>query len=214
MLIHVVPQLYLPIHGPFTRVRLLSAAIPETGWQHEESALYVGRPYPNKGYRVGCASKPAKAALGLLVETDTFMPRYTTIMEWEVDGVTVKHIVEHTVLDTEHDAVSDLMVLRYGSDEWQSRYPNIYHDKSPLMVQPVADILPAALGGTVRGGDTQDTIGGNGLIQERLERFSVPTIERWRLTFPAEEAFDIGPLPSLVDHQTVSTPPGAPHAHR
>ena len=137
MLIHVIPQIHIPRHlGPLD-VRLLTIGIPEIGWQRNEEALRVGRPYPNKGYIIGYAAARTRAAVvGLFVETPDFVDRYTVIARWGIAGgvngdITLTHTVEHTVLDTEYDAVSDLMLLWYGNDTRPSRYPDLYADNPP-----------------------------------------------------------------------------------
>ncbi len=204
MLIHVIPQIHIPRHlGPLD-VRLLTIGIPEIGWQRNEEALRVGRPYPNKGYIIGYAAARTRAAVvGLFVETPDFVDRYTVIARWGIAGgvngdITVTHTVEHTVLDTEYDAVSDLMLLWYGNDTRPSRYPDLYADNPPVLIQPVMDLLLDSEGGTRRGGDSQDKLGPDGLIVERRERFSLPTLERAR--FAAPFAFALGVrFPSLVD---------------
>lgn len=201
MLIHVVPAFYVPAPLAPLRARLLSVAIPELGWQREGGALRTVRPYPNKGYWVACAgpSKGSPHTVGLLIETQKPVGRYTVIARWDVGAAGVTHTVEHTVLDSEHDAVSDSMVLWYGEHEGLgSRYPAVYANQAPVAIQPVMDLLPVALGGVERGGDVRDVMGPNGFIVERLERFSVPTIERDRLAAPFFLATGARP-PSLVD---------------
>lgn len=200
MLIHVVPAFYVPAPLAPLRARLLSVAIPELGWGRAGTALRTGRPYPNKHYWVGSAAGRGAAPVGLLVETRTPIARYTVITQWGDDGVvTATHTVAHTVLDSEHEAVSDLAVLWYGEQGgFESRYPALYAGQAPMAIQPVMDLLPVALGGVERGGDVRDVIGPNGFIVERHERFAVPTIERARLAPPFFAVVE-GPPPSIVD---------------
>lgn len=184
MLIHILPEIVGP---PDVSVRLIDLRIPEMGWRLEGAGLKTGRPYPNKQYRVGYRASRAqsRATLGLLLETESPIETYTVEAIWEIEGRRVTtHRVEHTILDQEYDAVSDLMMLWYGTDSsagsWANRWPTPY-THPPVVLQPKMDICDAAHGGSIRAGDVTDTITPDGFVTQRIERFTVPTLERARL---------------------------------
>lgn len=202
MLIHIIPQIYIP--GPIP-VRVVRVDIPELGWSWEAPSLQCGRPYPNKGYWVGYHNSKARATIGLLLETPGPLARYTVETEWELTLGTswiATHRVEHVVLDQEHEAVSDRTLLWYGQtgpqgQTWKPRWPSVYHDYAPVMIEPRMDVFADSL---TRAGEIRDTLDPEGRILRRTERFQVPTIERERL-FDTNSIGDRGDrMPVLIDH--------------
>lgn len=181
MLIHLVPKLYEAAFAVDSEI--VDVSIPECG------LILIGgkditarRPFPNKRYLVACRKVGQKAMVGLLVDVEGWLPTYTVITRWLVDGEMIIHFVEHEVLDQELDAVSDEMVLWYGQHgrDWQRRWPACYQE-APVARQPSMDVASALIGGTKRPEGVRDVVDDGQRVLMREEFFKLHTIERGRL---------------------------------
>jgi hypothetical protein len=200
MLIHLSPRLYLAFRNETPAVDLVDITIAELGMQLRGGVdLATRRPYPNKNYVVACKKMGQKAINGILIETPSHVEKFTLVARWAINGSPILHThrVEYTVLDCEHDAVSESMVLWYATcaslGSWQSRWPGELAYPAPVHAQPRMDLWPVDLGGAERKGrQLVDVLAPNGLIVERSEQFSLPTIENGRLSSRFEKR-----LPSM-----------------
>lgn len=188
MLIHVLPKLYVPLAGAIDLpVRLVDLTVEEMGLVlRGDRDLTIRRPYPNKCYWVGCRKVGQKAIAGLFIESEHFLSNYTVVTRWAVNAdMVLTHRVEHVVIDSEFDTVSDLMTLWYGSGgslgDFGARWPECYAGKPPVSVQPRMDVLAPSRGGSKREVELRDVYSDSGVVVRREEWFMVPTIERERL---------------------------------
>lgn len=215
MLIHIVPKLIEP-DFPVTSA-IVDISIPECG------LLLVGgkditarRPYPNKRHLVACRKKGNKAIAGILVEVEGHLSLYTAITRWLVNDEIITHVVEHTVLDQELDAVSDDLTLcrpHYGT-EWQNRWPACYAKEKAIFRQPTMEVVIVESASTTpkpahRNDVTYDRGIGwtdsehfpelestRGIIL-RFEPFQLHTIERERLL--CDRSHDLFRIPAISD---------------
>jgi hypothetical protein len=198
MLIHIVPKLFEP---PFAvESEVIDVSIPECG------LVLIGgkditarRPYPNKRYLVACRKVGQKAIDGIFIEVDGWLESYTVATRWLVDGEVITHIVEHTVLDQDFDAVTDSMVLwsgRYGTD-WATRWPDCYANEPPVRRQPSMDVLTSLMCGTRRPDGTRDVVDSTQRVILRTEFFQLHTIERERLFGPGNGAPGLERIPDV-----------------
>ncbi|MEQ9530603.1 MAG: DUF6012 family protein [Haliea sp.] len=199
MLIHLTPKLFInprhidPQHD--ISCELLDIQCPELGLcLHGGEDVVACRPYPNKGYHVARRKVGRKAVNGLLVQTNEFLSAFTLTTRWNVCGdpdqgnraQVLTHRVHYTVLDDEHEAVSDCMLLWYGRDwgdrHWPSRWPADMKGP-PVRWEPRMDLVP----GCRRQIPHRDFMDKRrlgplvGFIREREETFAVPTLEPERL---------------------------------
>lgn len=124
MLIHVVPRILLA-RNPGAHCSLIDFSCPELALVLREGEdLTVGRPYPNKTYLVGRRRVGRRAVDGILIETPNFVPEFTTITRWAVDGDRIlTHEVKHIMLDEDHDAATESMVLWHATDKAGREFP-------------------------------------------------------------------------------------------
>src|SRR5690606_18872723 len=90
---------------------------------------------------------------GVLVHTPEVLSTFTLTTRWTVYGdpdqgnpeQVLTHRVHYTVLDDEHEAVSDCMLLWYGRDwgdrHWPSRWPADMNGP-PVRWEPRMDLVP------------------------------------------------------------------------
>jgi len=183
MLIHIRPRFY----GPFRNVAIIDLKVDPLGLNLSGDDLQVGRPYPNKEYRVACRKLPTRKALdGILIEAPGFAESFAYTARWAVEAsLVVTHRVDYTVMDEEFDAVSDSMVLWYACPaefgRWRDRRPDWCrnHATPPLEAEPVVEIEPLIAKGVRSREDLVDRV--TGCIVLRHESFSIPTIERERV---------------------------------
>jgi len=195
MLIHITPKLFRPAELAFIRKCILSEIhISELDMTLKHGIdIDTRKPYPNKNYFVGCRKVGKKAIDGLFIESPTHLSSFTVISKWLLDDErTVIHQTNYQVVDDEFDTVSDSMMLWHATCEslgnWGSRIPNNMkpssseniQDVAPVNLQPRMDLLPAK-----RKGEFEDQISSDGIICNRKEIFTLPTIEKGRF-----EAFD------------------------
>lgn len=199
MLIHIVPKLFEP---PFSvESEVIDVSIPECG------LVLIGgqditarRPYPNKRYLVACRKIGQKAIDGIFIEVDGWLESYTVATRWLVDGEVITHIVEHTVLDQDFDAVTDSVVLwsgRYGTD-WATRWPDCYANEPPVRRQPSMDVLTNLMCGTRRPEYVRDVVDSTQRVILRSEPFKLHTVERDRLLGLAKHAQTFERLPDIT----------------
>lgn len=183
MLIHIVPKLFEP---PFAvESEVVDVSIPELGLVLDGGKeITARRPYPNKRYLVACKKTGQKAISGIFVEVDDRLETYTVITRWSVNGEVITHVVQHEIVDSDFDTVSDDMLLWsswYGTT-WQQRWPECYKgDPTRRGREPSMDVLTHSDGGALKPADVQDVVCGGQRVIMRFESFAQCTIERERL---------------------------------
>lgn len=193
MLLHVRPRLLLP--RSFEKGELLDLTIEPLGLRLRGGAeLATRRPYVNKRYFVGCRRKGQKAIGGILIETRRHVSEFLYTARWAINAATlVTHTVAYKVIDDDFDAASDSMVLWYGSGPelggWSNRWPENLKGIPPVKAEPKMEIEPRPEVSRI-----VDTLDRDGCVVRRHEEFSMPTIERKRIT---DRVIDDEKLPSL-----------------
>ncbi|EIU1443789.1 quorum threshold expression protein QteE [Pseudomonas aeruginosa] len=160
MLIHFCPRLLTPA-GFDLPCELIDIRIKEFDLHLLGGRDVVARhPLPDKRYHVACRKSGCKAVNGLLVDVEKHVPLFTVDTRWSIDAeVVLRHRVEYVVLDAEHDAVSDYMLL------WCDEVPNYFLGQStPAMQVPLMELMR-----------------GNALQTERQDMFRLPTLRSERL---------------------------------
>ena len=179
MLIHITPTLFLAFHN--YSCELVDLSVKEFGLVlKNERDIVARKPFPNKHYLVACRKTGRKAVGGILIESPLQTDSFTVITRWAVSAsLVVTHKVNYVVMDRDFDAVSDNMMLWGEISQYVKKWrcPNFVNGTTPSRAQPRMDIYPASLSGAERDGDVKDIIK-NGLIIERNEVFSLPTIEK------------------------------------
>lgn len=184
MLIHLTPQVYA--HHATEPCSLIDLSCSELGlFLKGGKELTARRPYPNKDYLVACRKVGQKAMNGILIETESPIREFTVVTRWAVAASHIAtHRVRYIVLDEEHDAVSESMLLWYGTSEcaggFESRWPGITDHGTPARTQPRMEVFPRL----DRCGEFSDLANEQGALIERSEVFRLPTIERERIMNP------------------------------
>jgi hypothetical protein len=181
MLIHVIPRILLA-RAPIAHCSLIDFRCVELDLVLREGTdLTVGRPYPNKTYLVARRRVGRRAVDGLLIETPDYLPEFTTVTRWAVNGDRVlTHEVQHILLDQDHDAATESMILWYRSGhagrEFLSRWPKHANYGAPVFTQPLMDLRSSD-----RHGKCEDTVDASGWLTRRRETFVMHTVERDRI---------------------------------
>lgn len=192
MLIHVTPEIYLPLDKG-NQCRLLDVSVPEMGLLLCDGyELTARRPYPNKGYLVACRRTGRKAMRGILISAEYSPSVFTVTTRWLYRAKEVlTHNVQYRILDNDYDAVSDSMCLWSSCGTWTNRWPEWAAKLSPMQAQPRMS-LDSNDG---REGDIRNVVSTYGLLLERSEVFPLHTIESERL-FDSHSLYgDRMPLP-------------------
>jgi hypothetical protein len=184
MLIHIVPRFFTGNHN--IPVQLIDVAVEPFGIVLRQGVeLAMRQPYPNKCFYVACRKTGRKAMNGLLLDIGPArVNEFEVVTRWAVyaDEV-VTHRVRHLVLDDQFDAVSTDMTLWHAMCEdlggWESRTPPLPATASPASHMPRMAIMPDDR--EQRTGDVVDKWNQAGMIKERQEAFSMPSIQRERL---------------------------------
>lgn len=184
MLIHITPRFFTGNHA--IPVQLVDVAIEPLGLVLRDGEdLAMRQPFPNKRIYVACRKGGRKAMNGLLIDTGAVrIKEFEVVTRWAVfAGDVVVHRVKHVVLDEEFDAVSTDMVLWHAMCEslggWEPRTPALPDNASPATHMPRMAIMPEDR--DQRTGDVVDKLNAAGIIKERIEVFSMPTIQAGRL---------------------------------
>lgn len=184
MLIHITPRFYTGNYA--IPVQLVDVTIEPLGLVLRDGVdLAMRQPFPNKRIYVACRKVGRKGVNGLLIDTGAVrINEFEVVTRWAVfaDDV-VTHRVKHVVLDEEFEAVSTDMVFWRAMCEslggWESRMPAMPANASPASHMPSMAIMPED--GGRRTGDVVDKLNRAGIITERREVFSLPTIQPGRL---------------------------------
>lgn len=191
MLIHLTPRFYLQYSD--VQVDLVDIEIPELGVTLKNNVdLMVRTPYPNKKYKVVCRKKGQKAIKGFLIETDKRLDDFTVIARWSVTvgGGEIKTVVSHTthfhVIDSDYDAISEYQIIWSGfyNTPYASRLNEEQKKWIPAGDQPRMILLEKDDSEGARFNQRYNHINHDSLITERVEFYTVPTVERERLTTP------------------------------
>jgi hypothetical protein len=182
MHIHLTPR-YLNNYQD-VEVKLVDFSIPSLGVHFCEGKELVARkPYPNKCYLVACRKKGNKAMDGIILSIDKWQEKIAVITRWAVNAeIIAEHIVHYDVLDKEFNAISDDPVNWYGlhKSKYKNRFPRgLYPDLAPVSIHPRLEVQ--------RNPDSKykksvvDKRLSNGIIVQRVENLSVPSVEFGRL---------------------------------
>jgi hypothetical protein len=176
MLIHLIPHVIVsPAEGP---VELVDVSCLELGlFLKGGKDLKALRPYPNKHFHVACRSAGIKAMNGILLETQQMIRDFTVTTRWAIAGRVATHRVRYLVLDEDHDALTEHMLLWGDDGRGNSRWPENCGYGSPVASQPKMNVRPDL----ERVGDVRDILNENGLITERYEVFKLHTMPRARV---------------------------------
>lgn len=184
MLIHITPRFFTGNYA--IPVQLVDVTVEPLGFVLRDGVdLAMCQPFPNKRIYVARRKVGRKAMNGLLIDTGAVrIKEFEVITRWAVfAGDVVTHRVKHVVLDEEFDAVSTDMTLWRATCEslggWESRMPALPENAYPASHEPCMAIMPEDRGR--RTGDVSDKLDGAGMIKERHEVFSMPTIQPARL---------------------------------
>ena len=184
MLIHITPRFFT---GDYKiPVQLVDVIVEPLGLVLRDGVdLVMRQPFPNKRFYVACRKVGRKAINGLLIDTGAVrINEFEVVTRWAVfAGDVVTHRVKHVVLDEEFDAISTNMVLWHAMCEslggWESRMPLLPANASPASHMPRMAIMPEDR--NQRTGDVVGRLNAAGIIEERREVFSMPTIQSGRL---------------------------------
>lgn len=182
MRLHLVPKIlnkYADVTAELVRID-----IPEIGLILEgDKDVVTRRPYPNKQYQVACRKKGSKAITGIFVEVDEHLSHFTVETLWNLKGPgrelnALVHRVLYTVADRDFGAISDDHVLLHGRDNFKPRAIGRIEADRPVDSQPRMDVI-FDHGEHGRGviADITDKYLSSGVLVERDERITVPTIE-------------------------------------
>jgi hypothetical protein len=180
MLLHIRPRLYSPFRDI---TKLVKLGIEPFGVEFGVGELRTGRPYPNRRYAVGCLRRGRKALDGVLIETPKDVDEFRCTARWAVGAeLVVTHRVDYKVIDHDFDAASDSMILWHGTTSgWADRFPTEVKGIALVKLEPMMEIEPREDPDNRRL--NRDLMEG-GWIVNRHESFSMPTIERERITKP------------------------------
>jgi hypothetical protein len=206
MLLHLHPRLY----SPFKKVELIDLEISPLDLQLVGGVdIATRRPYPNKRYAVGCRKQGKKAINGLLIETAKPLDEFLVVARWLIQAsLEVTHCVHYRVLDHDFDAASESMLLwaaslQEGGRITEDRTPAWAKSATRVRGEPMMEVIAATSVDHARQ-DILDEVAG-GWIISRCETFSIPTIDRERITKP--EFGDRMPPLSAVFHERMPSRP-------
>lgn len=125
------------------------------------------------------------------------MQEFTAITRWAVDGDrVVEHRVKYVIVDQDHDAVTDYMVLWSGMSNGLGGFCSRVLEPSAVHVthKPRMDLVQGD-----RKGEVEDRLDGRGRIIARSEVFKMPTVERERVLFKnSSSLFDRMPTAEMA----------------
>lgn len=183
MLLHIRPRIFSRY-----RVALIELEVSPFGLHLAGGIdLATRRPYPNKWYSVACRKLGNKAIDGILIETGAPLDELHTTERWAVEASTVvTHRVHYRLLDHDFDAASDSTQFWYACcaelGGWSDRWPDGARNRNrpPIKYEPVMEVEPGLSQQQRLSKDVIDVQ--SGWIVVREETFSMPTIERERIT--------------------------------
>jgi hypothetical protein len=183
MRLHLVPKIFNKYAD--VTAELVSVEVPEIRLTLVAGIdIVTRRPYPNKAYHVACRKKGRKAITGLFVDVEEHLANFTVSTTWKVNKKdTLVHKVIYTVADRDYGAVTDDHVLINGFRSFQCRSIGRLEIEAPVHTQPRMDVIFD--GGAHSRDGSVDILGfysSTGMLIERHERITVPTIEVERLS--------------------------------
>lgn len=181
MLLHIRPRF-------FTRyqVALIDLEISPLGLHLRGGVdLATRRPYPNRWYAVACRKLGTKAVDGILIETGGRLDELDMTARWAVEASrAVTHRVHYKLLDHDFEAASDRTLFWHACGAelggWSDRCPDGTGHRSPTVFEPRMEVDPKLSSQQRWSRDIIDIR--SGWIIAREETFSMPTIERERIT--------------------------------
>lgn len=197
MLIHLTPSFFMTRPTPVDIARII---VPEINLHLSGfgETVKARTPYPNKCIVVATPRSSRRNCNGLFIETPAFLPVFTVICHWMVGNRQITHQVTYTVLDADHDAASDDMLLWSGFQRWPDRVPACHAASIPAKAQPrmrawqegpTSPDVPSGVS------SEEDADPETGWVFERRQTFAIPTLERERITDPEKHL--PAPMPQL-----------------
>lgn len=184
MLVHITPRYYLKYAD--VQVDLIDVMVPEFNLVLKDGVdITIRTPYINKLYKVVCRKKGKKAIDGIFIILDGFVEYFTVITRWAVNGEVATHKVHYHVVDNEFDAVTESIMLwsSFSNTEYKQRTPVSSMEWVPATDQPrmvtVATDNESSREETIYNYEDK-----KGVVIERTEFMSLPTVEESRLTEP------------------------------
>jgi hypothetical protein len=181
MLLHIRPRLFSPFHVELVDMEIKTLNLCLKGGVD----LTTRRPYRNKHYAVACRCEGRKAIDGIFIETSGAVQEMHYTARWAIQGAFVAiHEVYYTLLDGEHDAASDNMVLWYACDpKFGDRWPVWARDLAPVDAEPRMEVVPSRTTDRPKKPGYADDVRDEqlGWIVRRRQTFPMPTLERERI---------------------------------
>ncbi len=180
MLIHITPRLYQPFLD-VSEPKLERIELPELDRVLTPNRDFIIRaPHANKKMLVACPKREEKQ-IGLCFKVDNYISTFTMNAQWRaLDGTTLNHVVQYNLEDSDFDTTSDDIFLWgrliNGAGHFGNRTPAALRVFSPHQLRPTMEIVP--LNFHLHATDTRDS---RGIILERQQSLTMPTIERHRL---------------------------------
>lgn len=187
MLIHLTPKILM--RHPKETCRLLDFSCEDFNLQLIGGRdIIANRPYANKLFQVVAPANGHNGINGILVDALGPASKFTTVTRWELSaGHIVSHIVNYQISDYVYDTASTEVALWYPK-----MAEGIYFEPrrpvsgaavtTPLaaVTTPLMETCPSLENpGVIRRQDVVDEKEG---LVERHEDFTMPTIQRQRLT--------------------------------
>ena len=193
-LIHITPALLTDVRD----IELMSIESQELGLVLRADDVRVGRPWPNKRYKVAYLKGARKAQIGIMLACTAPPDRFEVVVRW-IGAVKQVHThrVHYELLDREHAAYTDRMILWAGTTPefggWKNRcWPGL-HNVAPVQYMPRMELVRQE-NESSRPSNAVDHVDKQGVILERTQRLELPSIEPARFERPV--LIDLDRMPS------------------
>lgn len=194
-LIHITPTLMAHVRD----IELVSIKSQELGLDLCADDLRVGRPWPNKRYKVAYLKGPRKAQVGIMLACTMPPDRFEVVVRWVVGAAKQVHThrIHYELLDREHAAYTDQMILWAGTTPelggWANRcWPGL-HNLAPIQYEPRMELVRQENERSCPS-NAVDHVDKQGVILERTQRLELPSIEPARFERPL--LIDLDRMPS------------------
>lgn len=180
MLIHLTPKILM--RHPKETCRLLDFSCEDFNLQLIGGRdIIANRPYANKLFQVVAPANGHNCINGILVDALGPASKFTTVTRWELSaGHIVSHIVNYQISDYVYDTASAEVALWYSKMADGIYFEPRWPVSGAAVTTPLMETCPSLENpGVIR---RQDVIDKKGRLVERHEDFTMPTIQRQRLT--------------------------------
>lgn len=200
MLIHLTPTFINPYQNIQVTLKNLIIIAGEDNFEYKIPVkdLALKKPYPNKSYYVACKRKGNKSFVGLLAHIEEERPNtFTVYEEWEtITDNDLKHqhfhYITFNLIDNEHTIVSQHFPL------WRQYSTDIHKDWIPVSCTPKMEFDTDILKNGARSNEIEDGYYFNGILKQRTEQYSVPTMPHTELLELGNRLFP-SRMPDLID---------------